>query len=828
MKILYTKILHPIIFFAGFSFLIYEIAWNHYLSLILGTTVNASTLVLAAFMAGFGTGAFYLGKYADRTKNAFRLLSIMLLGIGILNLLNLIIFENIALALNNLGLSLSTFDTLLFFAVFILLALPSFLMGGLIPVTGKILISNSIDFEKRFGKIYALETLGSTLGGLFAGFVLLGLVGQKYTFYTAISLNFLLGLILLYISKYNKRNEHYVIENIYKSNKINQSAFPNSALSATFVFGFAILALQILWIRIFKTYFTNTSYTFALITAFVILGLSIGSNIFRQNGQKIKNTETALIKLLTAAGFLSVFGLIFLYKLPELLLFPFGEEAGNQWIRLILLPAIASILVILPPTIISGFAFPLASKIYSNKIEETGKNLGKILMYNTIGSVIGPLAATYFLIPILGVGKSILIIIALFSATAFFLLKHVKIKNNSLKYLLIGKFFIILLIVIFSDTLQFVPPSVTRFKTQITEYKETVEATITVVHEAEKRLFGNSTFVNNSAVIGSSYDAVKAVKMIGHLPFFAGLKCKNVLIIGYGIGITSSAIASHPEVEHIDCIELAKPLVESAHLYSDLNKNVQFDPRFLLVSGDGRHFLQASKQKYDLISSDPTHPVLGSGNLYTQEFFQECYQHLNQGGMVSQYLPLHKLRLEDLLGIIKTFHSVFDNSSVWLGQFHAILIGRKGNEKIDFPAWKSKIENMPKDDYFYLDAYHIAVNAILDKTKIEELTKSAKINCDNRSYTEFFSFDCFDSQNIYINFKYLTDNRCKPKKLFENIDNLSLFEKYLQGNIKLNESIYYSLTGERTKSLLSLQKAVLLNPEDQEYPFLIKFNYGKH
>ncbi len=825
MKIFYPKVLYLVIFFSGFSFLIYEIAWNHYLSLILGTTVNASTLVLAAFMAGFGTGAFYLGKYADRTKNAFRLLSIMLLGIGILNLLNLIIFENISLALNNLGLSLSTFDTLLFFAVFILLALPSFLMGGLIPVTGKILISNSIDFEKRFGKIYALETLGSTLGGLFAGFVLLGLVGQKYTFYTAISLNFLLGLILLYISKYNKRNEHYVIENNYKSNKINQSAFPNSALSATFVFGFAILALQILWIRIFKTYFTNTSYTFALITAFVILGLSIGSIIFRQNGQKIKNTETALIKLLTAAGFLSVFGLIFLYKLPELLLFPFADEAGNQWFRLILLPAIASILVILPPTIISGFAFPLASKIYSNKIEETGKNLGKILMYNTIGSVIGPLAATYFLIPILGVGKSILIIIALFSTTAFFLLKHIKFKNNSLKYLLIGKFFIILLIVIFSDTLQFVPPSVTRFKTQITEYKETVEATITVVNEAEKRLFGNSTFVNNSAVIGSSYDAVKAVKMIGHLPFFAGLKCKNVLIIGYGIGITSSAIASHPEVEHIDCIELAKPLVESAHLYSDLNKNVQFDPRFHLISGDGRHFLQASKQKYNLISSDPTHPVLGSGNLYTQEFFQECYQHLNQGGMVSQYLPLHKLRLEDLLGIIKTFHSVFDNSSVWLGQFHAILIGRKGNEKIDFPAWKSKVENMPKDDYFYLDAYHIAVNAILDKTKIEELTKSAKINCDNRSYTEFFSFDCFDSQNIYINFKYLTDNRCKPKKLFENIDNLSLFEKYLQGNIKLNESIYYSLTGERTKSLLSLQKAVLLNPEDQEYPFLIKFNF---
>ncbi|MEZ5196950.1 MAG: hypothetical protein R2764_11250 [Bacteroidales bacterium] len=157
--------------------------------------------------------------------------------------------------------------------------------------------------------------------------------------------------------------------------------------------------------------------------------------------------------------------------------------------------------------------------------------------------------------------------------------------------------------------------------------------------------------------------------MIGHLPFFIGLDCKEVLIVGFGIGVTTSTIASHPEVKSIDCVELAPGLKDAAIYFSDINENIINDPRLNFIAGDGRHFLQRTNKKYDLISSDPTLPILGSANLYSKEYFELCKAHLTEKGMVSQYLPLHKLRPQDFQGIIKTFQSVFTEATVWLGHY---------------------------------------------------------------------------------------------------------------------------------------------------------------
>mgnify|MGYP000697646323 CR=1 FL=1 len=87
-------------------------------------------------------------------------------------------------------------------------------------------------------------------------------------------------------------------------------------------------------------------------------------------------------------------------------------------------------------------------------------------------------------------------------------------------------------------------------------YEESVEGTLSVGQDRDTRARAKYTFVNNSAVIGSTYDAVKVVKMVGHFPFFMGLECRDVLVIGFGIGVTTSAIAAHPEVESIECVEL--------------------------------------------------------------------------------------------------------------------------------------------------------------------------------------------------------------------------------------------------------------------------------
>ncbi len=830
-------IIYLIIFLAGFSFLIYEVSWNRYLSLILGTTVTASTIVLMAFMAGFGFGSLQLGKQANKTNNPKKLLAIMLSGIAIMSLLNFFLIGKLIPALYGLFTNNFIADLIFFTLTFVLLLFPAFFMGGVIPLANRILIVDNKNIEKKLGTIYAVETLGSTIGGLFAGFVLLGTIGQYNTIFVAVAINLLIAIYLM-ITKTTHRvaSSHPVSKHQTTTHRATQShPVSNSeknknkkiAIISTFFIGFTILALQIIWLRVFKIYFTNTSYTFSLITAFVILGLSIGSWIYRKRGNNIKNNDIIILRSIILIILFSVIGLIILKNIPELIMFPFKELSEKTIIRLFIIPLIASILIVLPPSIVSGFTFPLVWKMYSNGAKNISKNVGKILMFNTIGSVIGPAVATFFLIPLLGVGKSILIIVLAMLGLAIYLTFIIKHKKISIyKNTLIGISLVLLIFTLFANKIQFVPPSIKKFEKKIISYNETVEGTLILVDEPEKGIFGKSTFVNNSSVIGSNYDAIKAVKMVGHIPFFANLKCEKVLIIGFGIGVTTSAIASHSEVKKIDCVELVSGLTKIAHNYKEFNFGVYNDKRLNIIKGDGRHFLQTTTNKYDLISCDPTHPVLGSGNLYTKEYFEQCYKHLNDNGMVSQYLPLHKLRKEDLQGIIKTFYSIFPNSSVWLGQYHAILLGKKGEGKIDFATWKTKVEAMPKDDFFYLEPYHIASSVVFDSKKIENFPDNVKINTDDKSYTEFFALNSFKSENLYENLKYLSENRCDPNDIFENIDSQMRIDEFIEGNIKLMESLYFSLKGNKNVAQEKLQEACNVNPNNQEYPFLMKFYYG--
>jgi len=815
--------IHLIIFLAGFTFLIYEVSWNRMLSLVLGATVMASTLVLMAFMAGFGAGAYYWGKQASVTGKTGRLLAFLIGGTGITSLLNYFV---IRLFLPELYAVYAVPDSVIFLIALLLLSGSAFLMGGVIPLVSKIVIHSKEHFSSDLGRIYALETLGSTLGGLSAGFLLLGTLGQRNTVFLAVAINILLAVWLLISKRYNtEKIEFTKKESPIPDEALSSRSDRRTAIIATLASGFFVLGLQVVWIRFFRIYLTNTSYTFALITSLVIFGLFAGSWIYKRRGDAIKKPVKTLTWALLLMVLLGLAGAFVLVKLPELVMFPLGRLNEIPAVRILLIPAIASLLVVLPPAIVSGFSFPLACRVYSPDSRKVSKNVGLILMYNTIGSVAGPFLSAFMLIPLLGVVKAILLLSALLLLALVIITgkEENKRKRNVFTVGLLG----LLVLTFLLGEIKILPPSFKKLDREILYYRETVEGTLVVAQEKNPGTFIRVSYVNNSAVIGSTYDAVKAVKMIGHLPFFAGLECENVLVVGFGMGVTTSAIAAHPEVEHIDCVEIVPGLKEAAPFYKELNNDVINDPRLNLMAGDGRHFLQKTSKTYDLISCDPTHPVLGSGNLYTKEYFELCKAHLNDGGMVSQYLPLHKLRLNDLLGLIKTFQSVFPYATVWLGQYHAILLGSRQPLKIDFEAWSERMGNMPEEKYFYFDPYHLAVCVMMDDQTIKQFPEDVRINTDDLSYTEFFSMDCFDKQNLTNNLAYMNDHRCLVYNTFYNVADQPLMKRYLAGNKYLNESLYYMLQGNRKQALNKLREAVRVNPEDREYPFLLRFYFNK-
>jgi len=589
---------------------------------------------------------------------------------------------------------------------------------------------------------------------------------------------------------------------------------------AAFASGFAILALQVVWMRMFRIYLTNTSYTFALIASLAILGLFLGSALFRRRADRLAAPGRSLLRALLLLAATALLGLLLLARLPEALMFPLQGASGNAFVRILLLPLVASLLIVVPPAVCSGYAFPLACSLAASG-RGVGRDVGMVLAVNTAGCVLGPVVAAFVLIPALGAAVAIVAVIAVPVAAAWFVGRRTGAPARTERALLVA-LALLLAVTAWRPQVRILPPSFDRFDREVLFYDETVEGTVTVGRDRDTRSQALYTYVNNSAVIGSSYDAVKVVKMVGHFPFLVRPDLRDVLVIGFGIGVTTSAIAAHPEVASITCVELVPGLKEAASHYRELNRDVAADPRLTIVQGDGRRRLQASARKYDLISCDPTHPVLGSGNLYTREYFELCRSRLNPGGLVSQYLPLHKLRTAELMGLIATFHDVFPDGAVWLGHYHAVLLGSTAPLRLDFSDWAARAAALGEDPHFYNDPYHLAATLLLDGPAIGRLTAGARLNTDDRSTTEFFAPGCLDEANLSANLRYLQERRVGVGAVFDGIPDPALMARFVEGNRLLTESLVRQTGGDPRGGLQALQEACRANPEDLEYPFLIR------
>jgi spermidine synthase len=104
---------------------------------------------------------------------------------------------------------------------------------------------------------------------------------------------------------------------------------------------------------------------------------------------------------------------------------------------------------------------------------------------------------------------------------------------------------------------------------------------------------------------------------------------RRVLVIGFGGGMTLSALSRYPEVERLDCVEIEPAVLGAAPLLTELNRNVLQDPRVHIIFDDARNFLFTSRQQYDLIVSEPSNPwMAGIASLYTQEFYHAAQQRL--------------------------------------------------------------------------------------------------------------------------------------------------------------------------------------------------------
>ena len=122
------------------------------------------------------------------------------------------------------------------------------------------------------------------------------------------------------------------------------------------------------------------------------------------------------------------------------------------------------------------------------------------------------------------------------------------------------------------------------------------------------------------------------------------------------------------------------------------------DPRVEVVYDDARHFILTTNEKFDIITSDPIHPwVKGAATLYTTEYLELAKQHLNPGGVMTQWVPLYESHTDAVKSEIATFFAAYPGGTVWANNedghgYDLVMLGQPGPTRIDVDSVGQRLE----------------------------------------------------------------------------------------------------------------------------------------
>ncbi len=182
---------------SGFCALAYEVLWTRIMVFFLGSTTYAFATMLAAFLFGIALGSMVFSRWVDRIKQPIAVFGTLQLGIGLFALILMPAFEELY------GMSQafqSTFGASrfwAFFSCFLVMCLPTFLMGASFPLVTKIYTGSARQLGRSIGNVYAVNTVGSILGAFCAGFILIPLLGIRPSIVLTVVLNTGIGCFLV-------------------------------------------------------------------------------------------------------------------------------------------------------------------------------------------------------------------------------------------------------------------------------------------------------------------------------------------------------------------------------------------------------------------------------------------------------------------------------------------------------------------------------------------------------------------------------------------------------------------------------------------------------
>jgi spermidine synthase len=753
-----VKLLFALFALSGFTGLIYESVWSHYLKLFLGAAAFAQSFVLAAFMGGMALGAWLASRWSARLKNLLAAYGWIEATIGVAAL----IFHEAFVLLTQISLdhvipalgSPATVEIYKYSLCAALIVPQTVLLGMTFPLLSGAIIRRGPEASgHHLAMLYFTNSIGAAAGALAAAFLLIGWLGMPGTMRLAGALNLALAAAVLAIARSGEPAP--LVAQPRDGAKPLGTYLVRLFLAGAFVTGLASFVYEIAWIRMLSLVLGSSFHAFELMLSAFITGLALGSLWIRRRIDKIADPVryAGIVQLgmgLAALATIFVYHWTFDWMAWGLSIL---QHNGAAYPVFNLFSHALAFAVMLPATFLAGMTLPL----FTHVLLRGGRGeraIGQIYASNTLGAIAGVLIAVHLLVPETGLKLTLVL-----GAAADMLLGAWLLRYSQAALRRVHAFAAVILGMLAATgtaraeilEAERLASGVFRYGKAVPEdsrvffYRDGKTASV-AVRESE----GGVSIITNGkpdAAIGMDpsrppREDEYTMMLIAALSLLTKPDAKTFANIGWGSGLTAQVLVSHGGPREVDTIEIEPAMVAGARSFFPRNIRAYRDPRSRVFFEDAKSYFARHGKLYDVMISEPSNPwVNGVAGLFTTEFYRDSKRYLAPGGLFMQWLHIYELNDRLLGSMLAALGENFADYEVYAANSSDLIVVAVAEGRVP-PAGP-----LPeKESAFMQELAHLSIKRVEDisarrigtKREIAPLfaTLGAPVNSDFRPFVQ--------------------------------------------------------------------------------------------
>ncbi len=395
----------------------------------------------------------------------------------------------------------------------------------------------------------------------------------------------------------------------------------------SFFAGMAVMAVELGASRLLAPYFSSSQIVWTIIIGTIMIAMALGNIWGGKSADKNPNPDKLYSRIFIASIWIAA--IPFVGKYIIILISAILVVTIN--INFLIWAAFFSCAIVFVfPLFLLGTTTPSLVKYTMDNLEDNGKTVGKIIACNTIGSILGTFIPTFVTIPTVGTNITFLIFsgILLLLSLIYFIKTKIKKRTGFIGIVV----FVVCIIFSSQNSFAFWEEDLLYEGESVYNYLQ-VKETKTRVILSTNVLFGVQSIYNKDGKLtGMYYDYALAA------PLMANVEEKekiDILILGMGTGTYAKQCQEYFEGANIEGIEIDEKITELANRYFEASDMVK------VTTYDGRAFLNATENMYDVIMVDAYQDITIPFQLSSIEFFQLVKEHLNENGVLVVNMSMH-------------------------------------------------------------------------------------------------------------------------------------------------------------------------------------------